>query len=69
MNLGRLEWTVTDHMAKFSTVEAKAIVHVTLSFFRLELSIWTKGVRNLVDSSNSSRMRLPVDIPGVLIIR
>jgi len=40
MNPGQLEWTVTDHMAKFSIAEAKAIVHVTLSFFRLEVSIW-----------------------------
>jgi len=66
MNPGQLEWTVTDHMAKFSTAEAKAIVHATLSFFRLELSIWTKEVRDSVDSS---RTRLPVDVPGVLIIR
>jgi len=68
MNPGQLEWTVTDHMAKFSTAEAKAIVHVMLLFFQLESSIWTKEVRNLVDSGNSSGMRLPVVVSGVLII-
>ena len=68
MNPGQLEWTVTDHMAKFSTAEAKAIVHAMLSFFQLELSIWTREVRNSVDSGNSSGMRLLVDVPGVLII-
>ena len=55
-------------MAIFSTAEAKAIVHATLSFFRLESSIWTKEVRDSVDSGNSSGTRLPVDVPGVLII-
>jgi len=68
MNPGWLEWTITDHMAIFSTAEAKAIVHATLSFFRLESSIWTKEVRDSVDSGNSSGTRLPVDVPGVLII-
>ena len=53
MNPGQLEWTVTDHMAKFSTAEAEAIVHVTLSFFWLESSIWTKEVRDSVDSSGT----------------
>jgi len=55
-------------MARFSTVEAKAIVHVTLSFFRLELSIWAKEVCNSVDSSNGescSGRQLPVDVAGV----
>jgi len=66
MNPGQLEWTVTDHMAKFSTAEAEAIVHAMLSFFWLESSIWTKEVRDSVDSSGT---RLPVDIPGVFIIR
>jgi len=66
MNPRQLEWTVTDHMAKFSTAEAKAIVHATLSFFRFESSIWTKEVRDSVDSSG---MRLPADVPGVFIIR
>jgi len=55
-------------MARFSTAEAKAIVHATLSFFWLESSIWAKEVCNSVDSSNGSRRQLPVDIPGVLII-
>jgi len=69
MNPGQLEWTVTDHMAKFSTAEAEAIVHATLSFFWLESSIWAKEVCNSVDSSNGSGRQLPVDIPGVLIVR
>jgi len=63
MNPGRLGWTITDHMAKFSTAEAKAIVHATLSFFWLEPSIWTKEVHNSVDSANGSGIRLPVDVP------
>jgi len=57
MNPGQLEWTVTDHMAIFSTAEAKAIVHATLLFFRLELSIWAKEVHNSVDSSNGGSHR------------
>jgi len=69
MNPVQLEWTVTDHMAKFSTAEAKAIVHATLSFFRLESSIWMKEVRDSVDSGNSSGTQLLVDVPGVLIIQ
>jgi len=69
MNPGRLEWAITDHVAKFFTAEAKAIVHVMLSFFWLESSIWAKEVCNSVDSSNGSRRRIPVDIPGVLIIQ
>jgi len=55
-------------MAKFSTAEAKAIVHATLLFFWLESSIWTKEVHNSVDSGNSDGMQLLVDVPGVLII-
>ena len=55
MNPGQLEWKITDYMAKFSAVEAKAIVYVTLSFFQLESSIWAKEVCNLVDSRNGSR--------------